>query len=79
MVTMKNFGESVQNKHYTTNLRLLSDYRETIYFFNYTKTNNEEVDIYVQHVSSLAKIINFIDMQSGEMVGEEAGQEKIVE
>lgn len=51
-----------------------------IYLTNYTKTNKKEVDIFVQHMFSQDELINFIGVCGvKEVIGEEAGQEKVVE
>ncbi|XP_047148636.1 uncharacterized protein LOC124820895 [Vigna umbellata] len=42
------------------NVRLLSDDREALYLAHYVEKNKEEVEIYVQHVSSEAVEVHFL-------------------
>lgn len=42
------------------NLRILSDDREALYLANYVEANDEQVEIYVEHVLSEAQVMNFI-------------------
>ena len=65
----KGSSESLYN-----NLRLLSDDRETLNLAKYAEDNEEEVEVYVEHLPSMSEIIKCI-----EGVGEEAGQEQVVQ
>jgi len=65
----KGSSESLYNS-----LRLLSDDREALNLAKYADDNEEEVELYVEHLPSMTKIIKCI-----EGVGEEAGQEQVVQ
>ena len=56
------------------NLRLLNDDKEALNLAKYADDNEEEVELYVEHLPSIPEIIKCI-----EGVGEEAGQEQVVQ
>ena len=64
----KGSSESLYNS-----LRLLSDDREALNLAKYADDNEEEVELYVEHLPSMPEIIKCI-----KGVGEEAGQEQVV-
>jgi len=65
----KGSSESLYN-----NLRLLNDDREALNLAKYADDNEEEVELYVEHLPSMPEIIKCI-----EGVGEEGGQEQVVQ